>query len=58
MQVEKAVKGEQADMSIYNRTPARVDKKKIAEPQTPPPLAKTVPLNYLNSTSMIRVSSL
>lgn len=41
MQVEKAVKGEQADMSIYNRTPARVDKKKIAEPQTPPPLAKT-----------------
>ncbi|VDM42640.1 unnamed protein product [Toxocara canis] len=41
MQVEKAVKGDQADMSIYNRVPAKVDKKKIAEPQTPPPLSKT-----------------
>lgn len=37
--VEKAVKGELADMSIYTRTHAKGEKRKPADPQTPPPLA-------------------
>ncbi|VDK38274.1 unnamed protein product [Gongylonema pulchrum] len=41
--VEKSVKGEQADFSIYNRVPGRTEKRKIVEPRSPQEIRSRTP---------------